>query len=100
MNVAVGDEASRVARLDGTEPERCMGGLRRQNVRDVRALNVLVMQSRGIEDGILAECIGSIDVHGQTRAVPHGDTDVPLLDHGFTPAFRDAFGSRLAMSRR
>src|ERR1700704_4243534 len=86
MNVAVGDEPSGVARLYRTEPERCVGGLRWQYIRDVRALNVLVMQSRGIEHGILARCIWSIDVHRQARAISHGLTDVPLLDHQFVSA--------------
>src|SRR6476619_940628 len=83
MNVAVGDEASGVARLYGTEPERCVGRLRWQYIGDVRALNVLVMQSRGIEYGVLAGCIWSIDVHRQARAITHGDADVSLLDHQF-----------------
>ncbi|SRR6266487_244993 len=79
MNVAVGNEASRVARLYGTELERCVGRLWWQDIRDVRALNVLVMQGRGIEHGVLAGCTGSIDVHRQPRAISHGDTDVALL---------------------
>jgi hypothetical protein len=81
--VAVCDEASRIACLDGTEPQRCVGGLRRQYVRDVRALNVLVMQRRGIKHGVLARLVRSIDVHRQPRAISHGDTDIPLLDHRF-----------------
>src|SRR6266851_4980704 len=91
MNVAVGDEASGVARLYRTEPERCVGRLRWQYIRDVRILNVLVMQSRGIEHGVLAGCIRSIDVHRQARAIAHGDTDVPLLDHQFASASSNAF---------
>jgi hypothetical protein len=59
------DEAPGVARLYGTEPERCVGGLRRQYIRDVRALNVLIMQGRGIEHRVLAGCIWSIDVHAK-----------------------------------
>src|ERR1700730_17467587 len=86
MNVAVGDEAASVARLDGTEPERCMGRLRWQYIRNVGPLNVLVMQGRGIEHGVLAGCIGSIDVHRQPRAISHGDADVPLLDHRLASA--------------
>src|SRR5580704_11706883 len=86
MNVAVGDEAPGVARLYGTEPERCVGGLRWQYIGDVGTLNVLVMQSRGIEHGILAGCIRSIDVHCQVRAIAHGDADVSLLDHQFVSA--------------
>src|SRR6266567_4278207 len=86
MNVAVGDEASGVARLYRTEPERCVGRLRWQYIGDVRALNVLVMQSRGIERGVLAGCIRSIDVHCQARAISHSDTDVSLLDHQFVSA--------------
>jgi hypothetical protein len=87
MNVAIGNKASRVARLYGTEPERCVGRLRWQDIRDVRALNVLVMQGRGIEHGVLARCTGSIDVYRQPRAISHGDTDVALLDHGFHSGF-------------
>src|SRR5882757_2854970 len=86
MNVAVGDEASGVARLYRTEPERCVGRLRWQYIGDVRALNVLVMQSRGIEHGVLAGCIWSIDVHRQARAIAHGDADVSLLYHRFVSA--------------
>src|SRR2546423_11750996 len=70
----------------GPNQERCVGGLRGQYIRDVGALNVLVMQSRGIEHGVLAGCIWSIDVHRQARAISHGDTDVPLLDHPFVSA--------------
>src|ERR1700730_4300603 len=81
MNVAVGDETPGVARLDGTEPERSVGGLRRQDIRDVGTLNVLVMQGRGIEHGILAGPVRSIDVHRQARAISHGYTDVSFLDH-------------------
>src|ERR1700730_11334834 len=79
MNVAVGDETPGVARLDGAEPERRVGGLRRQDIRDVWTLNVLVVQSRGIEHGILAGRIRSIDVHRQARAISHGNTVVPFL---------------------
>jgi hypothetical protein len=67
-----------------------VGRLRRQNIGDVGALNVLVMQSRGIEHGIPAGSIGSIDIYRQPRAVPHGDADVPLLDH-------QSVSARLAM---
>ena len=81
-----GDEASGVARLYRTEPERWVGRLRWQYIGDVRALNVLVMQSRGIEHGVLAGCIRSIDVHCQARAISHGDTDISLLDHQFVSA--------------
>src|SRR5262249_61977193 len=90
--LAVGDEAPSVARLYGTEPERCVGRLRWQYIRDVRALNVLVMQSRGIEHGVLAGCIWSIDVHRQARAISHGDTDVPLFHHQVVSA-RSAAGT-------
>src|SRR3981081_2064657 len=86
MNVAVGDEASGVARLYGTEPERCVGGLRWQYIGNVRALNVLVMQSRGIEHGVLAGGIRSIDVHCHARAISHRDTDVSLPDHQLVSA--------------
>src|SRR2546421_7106272 len=86
MNVAVGDEAARVAGLYGTEPERRVGRLRRQDVRDVGPLNILVMQGRRIKHGILARLVGSIHIHCQPRAVPHGDTDVSLLDHRFLSA--------------
>src|ERR1700704_3861546 len=97
MNVAVGDEPSGVARLYRTEPERCVGRLRWQYIGDFRALNVLVVQSRGIEHGVLAGCIRSIDVHCQARAISHGDTDVSLLDHQLVSARSAAvFRRRLA----
>src|SRR5438045_1106173 len=86
MNVAVGDEASGVARLYGTEPERCVGRLRWQYIGNVGALNVLVMQRRGIEHGVLAGCIRSVDVDCQARAISHGDPDVSLLDHQLVSA--------------
>ena len=44
MDIAVGDEAARIARLDRTEPERRVGRLRRQDIRDVGPLKVLVVQ--------------------------------------------------------
>jgi len=86
MDVAVGNEAARIAGLYWTEPERCMGRLRRQYVGDVGALNIFVMQGGGIKYGVLAGLIGSIDVHCQPCAISHGDTDVPLLDHRFVSA--------------
>ena len=44
VNVPIGDESSRIACLYGTEPKRRVGGLRRQYIRDVGPLNVLVVQ--------------------------------------------------------
>jgi len=58
VNVAVCDEAARVTRLYGTEPERRVSRLRRQYVRDVGALNVLVMQGRGVSTGYLPDLSG------------------------------------------
>ena len=84
--VAVCNEAPRVAGLYGTKPERRVRRLRRQYVRDIGPLNVLVMQGRGVKYGILARLVWSIDVHRQPRAISHGDTDVPLLDHRFVSA--------------
>ncbi len=100
MNVAIGDEATRVARLYRTEPERCVGRLRRQYVRDVWALNVLVMQGRRIKYGILARLIRSIDVHRQPRAISHGDTDVSFLDHRFVSAHFATLTADISQSER
>ena len=44
VHVAVGDEPAGVARLDRAEPQGRMGRLRRKDVRDVRTLDVLVVQ--------------------------------------------------------
>src|SRR6478736_10454588 len=96
MNVAVGDEAPRVTRLDRPEPERGMRWLRRQNVRHVRALDVLVVQGRCVQHRVFAWRVRSVDVDGEPRAVAHGNTDASLLDHRFAPAFRDACDRRLA----
>ena len=97
MNVTICNEATRVARLYGTEPERCVGRLRRQYVRDVGALKVLVVQGRRIKHGIAARLVRSIHIHRQPRAVPHGDTDVPFLDHRFFSArFRGVDRRRFA----
>jgi hypothetical protein len=91
VNIAVCDEAARVTGLYGTEPERRVSRLWRQYVRDVWTLNVLVMQGRGVKYGILARLVRSIDVHRQSRAISHGDTDVALLDHRFVSTrFRGA----------
>src|ERR1700754_4339589 len=81
MNVAIGDKATRITRLYRTEPERRVRRLRRQYVRDVGALNILVVQGGGIEHGVLARLVRTIDVHRQPRAIPHRDADIPLLDH-------------------
>src|SRR5579862_6908415 len=86
MDIAVGNETPRVARLYRTEPERRVGRLRRQYICDVGTLNVLIMQGRGIEYGVLAGLIRSIHVQRQPRAVSHRDTDVSLLDHRFVSA--------------
>src|SRR4029077_17941915 len=87
MDIAVADEAPRVARLYRTEPERCVRRLRRQDVRDVGPLDVLVVQRGRVEHRVLAWCIGAIDVDRKPGTVPHGDADVPFLDHRFTRAF-------------
>ncbi len=86
MDVAVGNETARVTGLYGAEPERCMGRLRRQYVGDVGALDILIVQGGGIKHGVLARLVRSIDVYRQPRAISHGDTDVPLLDHRFVSA--------------
>src|ERR1700730_9200312 len=99
MNIAIGDEAPRVARLYRTEPERRVSRLRRQYVRDVGALNVLVMQGRGVKYGILARLVRSIDVHRQPRAISHGNTDVPLLDHRSVSAHSAAFTADIPQQR-
>jgi len=36
-----------------------------------------------------ADPVPRLDINHKPGAVPHSDTDVPLLDHGFTPAFCD-----------
>src|SRR5712671_608454 len=99
VNVAVCDKAARVTCLYGTEPERRVSRLRRQYVRNVGALNVLVMQGRGVKYGILARLVRSIDVHRQPRAISHGDTDVALLDHRFVSTrFRGTNGQTMPLS--
>src|SRR5947209_3418248 len=91
MNVAVGDEASRVAGLDGAEPERRMRRLRWQDIRDVRTLDVLVVQRRRVQHWVFAWRIRAVNVDGQPRAVPHGNVNVPFLDHRSSPpVFRGA----------
>src|ERR1700757_230725 len=99
MNVAVGDEASGIARLYRTEPERRVGWLRRQNIRDVGPLNILIVQRRRIQHWIFARRIRAVDIDRKPSTVPHGDNDVPLLDHRFTPAFATLSVDVLAMGR-
>ena len=83
VNVAVGDEAARVARLDGAEPKRRVSRLRGQHIGNVGPLNVLVVQRAGVQHRILARCVRPIDIDRQAGAVPHGHHDVALFDHGF-----------------
>ena len=85
MDVAVGDEAARVAGLDGTEPQRRVSRLRRQDVGDVGALDVLVVQGAGIQDRVLARLVRPIDIDRQAGSVPHGHDDVAFFDHLFPP---------------
>src|SRR5260370_28149821 len=70
VNVAVCDEAPRVTCLYGTEPERRVSRLRRQYVRDFWALNILVMPGPGVNYGILARLVRSIDAPRQPPTPP------------------------------
>ena len=99
MDIAVGDEAPGVARLDRTEPERRVSRLRRQYIRDVGPLNILIVQRLRIQHWISARRIRAVDIDRKPSTVPHGDTDVPLLDHRFTPAFATLSVDVLAMGR-
>ena len=68
-----------------------MRGLRRQNVGDIRALDVLVVQRTGVEDRIFSRGFGTVDVDGEFRAVAHRHLDIALLNeldrigHRFLP---------------
>src|SRR5712691_753700 len=81
-----------------------MRGLRRQNVGDVRALHVLVVQGTGIEHRVFPRGRGTVDVDGKLGAVAYRHLDIALLNepdrivHRFLPAVlpkRHAMASRL-----
>ena len=44
VDIAIGNESSGIARLDRSEPQRRVGRLRRQDVGNVRPLDILVVQ--------------------------------------------------------
>src|SRR5882724_429545 len=88
VHISIGDKSPRVTRLYRSEPERSVSGLRWQYIRDVRTLNVLIVQRGRVEHRVSAWRIRAVDINGKPRAVPHGDNDVALLDHHFSRLWR------------
>src|SRR5258708_11730250 len=78
--ITIREEGARTPRLYRSEPQWRVRGLRRQDVRDVRALNVLVVERAGVERRILARFWRTVDIHREACAVPHDGFYIPQFN--------------------
>src|SRR5580700_926458 len=81
VDIAVGNETSRVAGLQRSKPKRSVRGLWRKHCGNVRPLVILVVKRRRKERRMLSRGGRTIDVDRQMNAVTHFHCDVAFLNH-------------------
>ena len=81
MHIAARNEELGVARLQQAGPERRPGRLRRQRCRDVRPLQVLVVDREREQHRKLLRRVRPIDIDGEIDAVAHRHGDVLFRNH-------------------
>ncbi len=81
VHVAARNEEARVAGLHRAGPQRRPGRLRRDRVRHLGALEILVVDRERQECWKLFTRVGPVDVDRELDAVAHRHRDVLLADH-------------------